>query len=216
MSANADAEPTGIPGLDPLLGGGLPSRGLVFVVGPPGSGKTVFVQQLLFAQAHRGQAVLYFSGISEPHDRLVAHLRGFAFFDEGALARQVQFLSLASTLGAGVDPTVDEVIQTARRSAARLIVVDGFRGLRGLLDSERQSAALLYRLGAQIGLLGALLVVVLEGDPESEALYMEMPLGDVILALEHDSSNVSGRRNLRVLKRRGASPMPGLHAFLID
>jgi circadian clock protein KaiC len=38
----------------------------------------------------------------------------------------------------------------------------------------------------------------------------------VILALSQDSTNPSGRRNLRILKRRGAAPLPGLHAFVID
>jgi KaiC/GvpD/RAD55 family RecA-like ATPase len=38
MNVNSAAEPSGIPGLDVLVGGGLPARGLVFLVGAPGSG----------------------------------------------------------------------------------------------------------------------------------------------------------------------------------
>ena len=33
-------DPTGIPGFDAVLGGGLPRGGLALLVGPPGSGKT--------------------------------------------------------------------------------------------------------------------------------------------------------------------------------
>jgi circadian clock protein KaiC len=199
-----------------LVGGGLPARGLVFLVGAPGSGKTVLAQQLVFAAAQRGPAALYFSGISEPHDRLVEHVRDLAFFDEAALGQRVQLLSLAPAMAEDVDTAVDQVVQSVRRTRARFVVVDGFRGLRGFLGSAVQGPPFLYRLGTQLGLLGALVVVVLEGDPESEAIYGELPTADVILALSHDSTNPSGRRNLRILKRRGAAPLPGLHAYVID
>ncbi len=43
MDVAATTEPTGIPTLDPIPGGGLPPRGVVFVVGVPGSGKTLLV-----------------------------------------------------------------------------------------------------------------------------------------------------------------------------
>ena len=215
MSAESTIEPTGIPALDPIVGGGLPHRGIVFVVGGPGTGKTVLVQQLMFAAARRGQPALYFSGLSEPHERLVEHLRPFAFFDEQLLAQRLQLLSLTAGLEQGADAAVDVVIQTVRRTDARLVIVDGFLGLRGLMEVEREAPRFLYQLGAQIGLLGALLVVVLEGDPATDSFRAELPLGDVILALSCDDTQPSARRSLRVLKRRGAAPLPGLHAFTI-
>ena len=139
MSVELTTEPTGIPALDPILGGGLPRRGIVFVLGIPGTGKTVLVQQLMFATARRGRTALYFSGLSEPHERLVEHLRPFAFFDERLLAQGVQFVSLTSGLEQGADAAVDVVIQTLRRTGAALVVLDGFLGLRGLMGNEREA-----------------------------------------------------------------------------
>ena len=72
--------PTNIPDLDPLVGGGLPTRGIVFLAGPPGGGKTVLALQLVFGVAQQGHNALYFSGLSEPHDRLIEHLRGLAWW----------------------------------------------------------------------------------------------------------------------------------------
>ena len=209
------AEPTGIPGLDLVLGGGLPQRGIVFVAGGPGTGKTVLVQQLVFAAARRGRPSLYFSGFSEPHERLIEHLRPFSFFDESLLAGGVQLLSLTSAVEQGADAAVDMVVQTTRRTRAGLVVVDGFVGLRRLLDSNREAVRFLYHLGAQVGLVGALLVVVVEGSPRDPELTPELAAGDLLLGLFFERMPVGHRRQLEVLKRRGAAALHGMHALTI-
>lgn len=43
-SANSSGHPTGIPNLDLILGGGIPSGSLIMVVGSPGSGKTTLAR----------------------------------------------------------------------------------------------------------------------------------------------------------------------------
>ena len=42
---------TGVPGLDDVLGGGLPEFSFNLVAGPPGCGKTTFAHQMMFALA---------------------------------------------------------------------------------------------------------------------------------------------------------------------
>ncbi|HLI26509.1 MAG TPA: ATPase domain-containing protein [Chloroflexota bacterium] len=208
--------PSGIPGLDPLLGGGRPARGIVFVLGAPGTGKTVLLQQLAFAAARAGQRALYFSGLSEPHDRLVEHLRPFAFYDERLVSHGVQFLSLASLLADRPHAASGAVLETIRATRSHLVLIDGFRGLRNLLGNDEAVLQFLYTLGAQVGLLGALLVVAIEGNPRAESLYPELTTGDVILGLYFERARIGHRRYLEVLKRRGAAPLPGLHSFTID
>src|SRR5689334_14575835 len=51
--------PTGIEGLDDVLGGGLQRRRLYLVEGVPGSGKTTFALQFLLTAVARGESVLY-------------------------------------------------------------------------------------------------------------------------------------------------------------
>ena len=52
--------------LDGTLGGGLMANAINFLLGPPGSGKTILAQQLCFHNASREQPVLYFNTLSEP------------------------------------------------------------------------------------------------------------------------------------------------------
>src|SRR5919202_6181511 len=216
MSRELVDGPTGVPGLDAILGGGMLRRGMVCVIGGPGTGKTVLAQQLAFAAAQAGQSALYFSGLSEPHERLIEHMRTFRFFDESLLAQRVQLLSLSPALEQDEDEAVDMVVQTARRTGATLVIVDGFGTMRRMLQNERATIRFLYRLNTQLGLLGAVLVVTVEGDPRDTGLYPELAVSDILVGLHYERTRVSHRRYLEVLKRRGAAPLPGLHTLTID
>jgi circadian clock protein KaiC len=216
VNAESSVVASGIPGLDGILGGGLPTEGVIFVVGAPGTGKTVLLQQLAFQAAAAGRTALYFSGFSEPHERLLEHLRPLAFFDDKLLGRRLHLLSLAATLVENPADAVSTVVQTARRTGASLVLVDGFLGLQGLFQGETAAVQFLYTLGAQLGMVRALLVVAVEADPRAVSLYPVVAVGDALLALYLERAVVGHRRYLEVLKRRGAEPLLGLHTFTIS
>jgi len=52
---------TGIPGLDELVGGGLPAGSCNLISGGPGTGKTIFGLQYLFNGAENDEAGMYLS-----------------------------------------------------------------------------------------------------------------------------------------------------------
>ena len=52
---------SGVSGLDPLVGGGLPSGRLYVLSGPPGSGKTTISTQFLVDGARQGENCLFVS-----------------------------------------------------------------------------------------------------------------------------------------------------------
>ena len=58
--------PTGVPGLDAILGGGLPEFSFNLIVGPPGSGKTTLAHQIMFALATKERPALFFTVLGEP------------------------------------------------------------------------------------------------------------------------------------------------------
>ena len=67
---------TGVPGLDEILGGGLPSHRLYVVEGDPGSGKTTLALQFLLEGARRGHKCLYVTlseTLEELHDVAASH-----------------------------------------------------------------------------------------------------------------------------------------------
>ena len=53
---------TGVPGLDEVLGGGLPEFSFNLIAGPPGCGKTTLAHQMMFALATPERPALFFYG----------------------------------------------------------------------------------------------------------------------------------------------------------
>jgi len=69
-SSNATERITsGVPGLDPLIGGGFPQGKVILVLGEPGTGKTILSSQYLYSGAsQRGEKGVYV-GMNEPKPR---------------------------------------------------------------------------------------------------------------------------------------------------
>src|SRR5580765_507142 len=62
--------PSGIPGLDDILAGGLPSNCFYLIQGDPGSGKTTLALQFLLEGVRRGESVFYIT-LSETRAELL-------------------------------------------------------------------------------------------------------------------------------------------------
>src|ERR671935_1396904 len=204
---------TGVPNLDRVLGGGLLGRSLVMVIGTPGTGKTLLAQQIAFHNAALGATALYLTGYSETHDKLLHHSRGLTFVQPEVIGSRMQFGSLPDLLREGPDQTVDAIVATARTERARLVVLDGFRSLRGYLADDHAAAHFLYSLGAKLAVLGATTLVVVEGEPDDSPRYPELTVCDVILALRRERTDSRHRRVLEVLKARGSPHLPGARPF---
>jgi len=59
---------SGIPGLDEVLDGGFVEGASYIIQGRPGAGKTIFCNQIAFAQLNAGRRVLYVTLLAETHD----------------------------------------------------------------------------------------------------------------------------------------------------
>jgi circadian clock protein KaiC len=207
--------PSGVPNLDLVLGGGIRRGAVAMVIGPPGAGKTILAQQVTFAAARRGEPVLYLTGYSETHEKLMAYNRDMRFFDAGMIPERVQFASLAELLQRGPDQAEAAVVATARGHRARLVVLDGFGSMRRLLPNEAAAAAFVYSIGAKLAYLGATTLIVLEGDPDATSRFGELTVSDAVVSLRRERLGTRHRRVLEVLKARGSAPLGGLHPFTI-
>ncbi len=214
--APIDMLETGVPNLDRILGGGILRGSIAMVIGAPGSGKTVLGQQIAFHAASRGAPVLYLTGYSETHEKLLAHNHGLSFFEPNVIGEQFQLASLPDLLRQGVDETEEAIIATARQQRASLVILDGFRSMRGFLGDDQAAAHFLYSLGAKLAILGMTTLVLVEGDPEESHRYPELTVCDMIVVLRRERSESRQRRTLEVFKARGSRPLGGDHPFVID
>ena len=70
--------PTGIPGLDAMLGGGLRAGRPYVVTGPPGSGKTILGVQFLMDGIRNGESVFYIT-LDEPPNEIKENMAQFGW-----------------------------------------------------------------------------------------------------------------------------------------
>src|SRR4249920_1331644 len=84
--------PTGVPGLDEILGGGLPEYSFNIIAGAPGAGKTTLAHQAVFANATAERPALYFTVLGEPAIKMLRYQQQFRFFDATKLNAAVRFI----------------------------------------------------------------------------------------------------------------------------
>lgn len=93
---------TGVPGLDEVLGGGLPEFSFNLIAGPPGCGKTTLAHQMMFALATPERPALFFTVLGEPPLKMLRYQQQFDFFDEEAVNQSIRYINLASDTLAGI------------------------------------------------------------------------------------------------------------------
>src|SRR6202521_4635003 len=85
---------TGVPGLDAILGGGLPEFSFNLIAGPPGSGKTTLAHQIMFALASPERPALFFTVLGEPALKMLRYQQQFSYFDVLKVNESVRFINL--------------------------------------------------------------------------------------------------------------------------
>lgn len=202
---------------DTVLGGGIPRDALYIVTGPPGAGKTILAQQISFAAARAGIPVIYFTNVSEPHAKLMEHMRTFEFFDPYAIGDRIQLYNITSQIREkGFKETLNFIVSTVRKERAGLVVVDSFRGLKHVLATGQHDRAAIFDLAAQLSILGCTSLLIGEYTPVEIQTDPEFAIADGIINLEHPAEDVQDRRVLRISKMRGVRYLGGEHSFAID
>lgn len=85
---------TGVPGLDDLLGGGLPEFSFNLLAGTPGSGKTTLAHQIMFSLAGPECRALFFTVLGEAPLKMLRYQQQFPFFDVEKINQSIKFVNL--------------------------------------------------------------------------------------------------------------------------
>jgi len=120
--------PTGVPGLDEILGGGLPEFSFNIIAGSPGCGKTTLAHQFIFANATVERPALYFTVLGEPALKMLRYQQQFTFFDAAKLNNAVRFVNLSQDLVEhGLEGVLEEISRQVEAANPSIVVVDSFR-----------------------------------------------------------------------------------------
>jgi circadian clock protein KaiC len=212
--------PTGVPGLDTVLGGGLCEGSFNLIAGGPGAGKTTLTQQVLFSNATKERPALYFTVLGESTVKMLRYQQQFTFFDPSLVPTAIRFVNLSEeAMRADLDAVLERIVTEVTKAEPALVAVDSFRTIGGQYTSGDQQSIMalerfIQRLAQQLTSweVTSFLVGEYSGDEQRHPVFT---VADGILWLSEDVDRNSAVRKLRVAKIRGRAPMPGLHTFRI-
>lgn len=121
---------TGVPGLNEVLGGGLPEFSFNLIAGGPGAGKTTLAQQMCFALATPERPALYITVLGEPPLKLLRYQQQFTFFDSTKVNSSIRFVSIPmAVLEKGLGEVLGRIVTEVETHNPALVVVDSFRSV---------------------------------------------------------------------------------------
>jgi circadian clock protein KaiC len=211
--------PSGVDGLDEILGGGIPEFSFNIIGGMPGCGKTTLAQQIVFANGTRKKPALYFAILGEPVLKMLRFQQQFSFFDESKYGTAVRFINLSDVvLERDLTAVLEEIVKQVTTANAGVVVVDSFRTLARKATSdvgEVEVQSFIHRLAQFLTSWEATTFLIgeyAEAEIRDNSLFTMV---DGIFWLSQVTERNSVVRKLQIMKMRGQATVPGLHTVRI-
>ncbi len=211
--------PTGVPGLDEILGGGLPEFSFNIIAGAPGGGKTTLAHQIMFANATPERPALFFTVLGEPAIKMLRYQQQFQFFDQTKLNTSIRFINLSQVvLEHDLSAVLDEIVKEVEAASPGIVVVDSFRTVVRKAQSDGGNAELqgfIQRLALNLTSWQATTFLIGEYEESEIRDNPVFTVADGLFWLSQQVERNSIVRKLQIRKSRGQASVPGLHTFRI-
>jgi len=211
---------TGVPGLDQVLGGGLPEFSFNLIAGQPGCGKTTLAHQIMFALATPQRPALYFTVLGEPPIKMLRYQQQFEFFDNLQVNDSVRFINVSEDAASGdLDRVLARIGEAVAAYEPGLVVVDSFCSVMIASEGSTAPQARLQQFVQQLGMMmtnwQATTFLIGEYFKETDTNPV-FTVADGLIWMHQSVQRNSMVRKIEVLKMRGQPTLPGLHTFRIS
>jgi len=212
--------PTGIRGLDDILGGGIPEYSFNVIAAAPGCGKTTMAHQVVFANATVEKPAMYFTVLGEPAIKMLRYQQQFSFFDESKLGTAVRFVNLSDVvLEQDLPAVLAEIIRLVTEVNPGIVVVDSFRTvMRRTVATSSEMEMHRFIQGLTQFLTSWQATTFLVGEYSEEEMRGDplFTMADGLFWLSQVPQRNSVARKLQIMKLRGQGSVPGLHTIRIS
>ena len=208
--------PTGVPGLDEIVGGGLPEFSFNIIAGAPGSGKTTLAHQFVFANATPERPALYFTVLGESAIKMLRYQQQYTFFDPAKLPDSIRFINLSQVvLEKDLGAVLEEITKEVEKANPAVVVVDSFRTMVRKPQSDMDLQSFIQRLALFLASWQATTFLIGEYAEEELRDNPIFTVADGLFWLRQTAERNSIVRKLQIIKLRGQDSVPGLHTFRI-
>ena len=211
---------TGVPGLDEVLGGGLPELSFNLIAGPPGCGKTTLAHQIMFSLATPELPALYFMMLGEPPLKMLRYQQQFKFFDLDKLNRSIRYVNLADEFKTGgLDTVRERIVGEVEARTPGLVFIESFSTVA--MQAQRRSGPLVdlqqftHDLGVLLTSWQATTFLIGEYFSAKDPNPV-FTICDGLIWLQQSVERNSVVRKMEVMKMRGQPTLSGLHSFRIS
>ncbi len=210
--------PSGVTNLDVVLGGGIPVSSVNMIAGPPGSGKTTLVHQILFHNATTQAKALYFVALGEPSLKMLRYQQQFDFFDPGKIESAILYHDIGSIAREqGLAKTLEFIVDRVEDLKPAFVVIDSSRSLKDVAEERGENVrGFVHDLSSILGAWSVTSFLLGEYNIEAIESLSEFSAADGIIWMSQQTSGNSVIRKLQVIKIRGQASLAGRHTFRID
>jgi circadian clock protein KaiC len=210
--------PSGVAGLDEVLGGGIPELSFNLIAGRPGAGKTTLAHQIMFANASRERPALFITILGEPPIKMLRYQQQYSFFDAELIPGCIRILHLGpEVLEDGLTKVLERIVAEVEATSPKLVFVDSFRAVirRAVEPNQLDLQDFVQRLSLSLTSWEATTFLIGEyGEHEDSNPVFTVADGIIWLSQVTDRNSVV--RKLQVIKMRGQGQIPGLHTVKLS
>ncbi|HEX8283485.1 MAG TPA: circadian clock protein KaiC [Pyrinomonadaceae bacterium] len=222
--ASIPKAPTGIQGLDEIMGGGLPAGRPTLVCGTAGAGKTMLAAEFIVRGATEFGEPGVFMMFEENAEELTANVRSLGFDLDKLSAQKKIALDHVHIERSEIEETGDYDLEglfirlghAVETVGAKRVALDTLEALFSGLPNQAILRAELRRLFRWLKDRGLTAVITGErGDGTLTRYGLEEYVADCVIVLDHRVDEQISTRRLRVVKYRGSAHGTNEYPFLI-
>lgn len=207
---------TGIPGMDKILGGGIPKAQLSLITGTSGTGKTTFCTQFIHEGIKRFNDRGVYLSFEEPAHSIKENVSEFGW-DLTALEKSGKF-SFIKYDPYHIDEVFDILESTVREVKANRVIVDSISALGLHVKDNAELRKMIFDLSMILRKLECTSIMVSEIVPGSTGISrygVEEFVADNVIVLYYERLQSAFSRAIQVWKVRGSPHSEKLHPYRI-
>lgn len=210
--------PTGIPGLDKVIGGGFPEKSVIIFAGSVGTGKTILSARYIYEGATRfGEKGLYVC-LSETKEKFLRNMRRFGWnFERLEKTGKVSVLGLATAREVELQSNLNVIMREINEQKPQRVIIDPLTAMTNAMETRVDARFLTHVLYKFLENANCTAILTAEIPMGSDFIGagVEEFIADGVFVLKRAENAGRMVRKLEIVKLRGAEIEEPRHLFTL-